>query len=85
MFSKKIEPRKDTKGTNGTKESNGFSLRPSRPSWFAFLARLEPELERRDGFVPSRPFSDVATPLQTFARPNDAANPVVVFELKKTQ
>jgi hypothetical protein len=44
-----------------------------------------PELERRDGFVPTRPFSAVASPIQTFARPNDAANPVVVFELKKFQ
>ena len=44
-----------------------------------------PTLESRDGFVPSRPFSDVASPIQTFARPNDAANPVVVFELKRFQ
>ncbi|HYF64139.1 MAG TPA: glycosyltransferase family 39 protein [Herpetosiphonaceae bacterium] len=44
-----------------------------------------PTLDRRDGFVPSRPFSDVATPLQTFARPNESANPVVLFELKDSE
>lgn len=33
-------------------------------------------------FVPARPFSDVATIVQTFERPNDVRNPVVVFRLK---
>ncbi|MBP8251152.1 MAG: glycosyltransferase family 39 protein, partial [Herpetosiphon sp.] len=41
-----------------------------------------PQLDRRDGFVPNRPFSDVATVIKTFPRPNDPTNPVVVFELK---
>jgi hypothetical protein len=40
-----------------------------------------PALDRRDGFVPDRPFADVARVIQTFPRPNQATNPIVVFEL----
>lgn len=40
-----------------------------------------PALDQRDGFVPNRPFADVARVIQTFPRPNQAANPIVVFEL----
>jgi hypothetical protein len=34
--------------------------------------------------VPTRPFTDAAEIVQRFERPNEAANPVVVYRLKPT-
>jgi hypothetical protein len=45
-------------------------------------ARLPLDLDRRDGFTPSRPFTDAAEVIQQFPRPNQQANPVVVYRLK---
>ena len=42
---------------------------------------MPPVLDQREGFVPSHPFADVARVIQTFPRPNQATNPIVVFEL----
>jgi hypothetical protein len=41
-----------------------------------------PVLDRREGFVPSRPFSQEVELIQTFERPNEATNPVVIFRLR---
>jgi hypothetical protein len=45
-------------------------------------ARLPLGLDARSGWSPIRPFSDAAEIVKTFERPNQAANPVVVFRLK---
>jgi hypothetical protein len=47
-----------------------------------FGARLPLNLDARDDFTPSRPFGDVAEIVMRFERPNEAANPVVVYRLK---
>jgi len=49
-----------------------------------FGARLQLNLDSRDAFTPTHPFSDVAEIVKTFARPNQATNPVVVYRLKPT-
>jgi hypothetical protein len=48
----------------------------------AFGARLPLNLDARDDFVPAHPFSAVAEIEKRFPRPNQAANPVVVYHLK---
>jgi hypothetical protein len=50
----------------------------------ALGARLPLNLDARDAFTPTRPFSDAAEIVQRFARPNDADNPVVIYRLKPT-
>jgi hypothetical protein len=46
-----------------------------------FGARLPLNLDARDGFVPARPFGDAAEIVMRFERPNEDANPVVVYRL----
>lgn len=45
-------------------------------------AHAPPMLDRREGFVPSRPFSQEVELIQTFERPNEATNPVVIVRLR---
>ncbi len=47
-----------------------------------FGARLPLNLDARNDFTPMRPFTDAAEVVQSFARPNQASNPVVVYRLK---
>ena len=47
-------------------------------------ARLPLNLDSASEFVPTRPFTDAAEIVQRFERPNEAANPVVVYRLKPT-
>jgi hypothetical protein len=49
-----------------------------------FGARLPLDLDSPSEFVPTRPFTDAAEIVQRFERPNEAANPVVVYRLKPT-
>jgi hypothetical protein len=49
-----------------------------------FGARLPLNLDSRDAFTPTHPFSAVAEIVKTFARPNQTTNPVVVYRLKPT-
>lgn len=46
-----------------------------------FGAQLPLDLASRDDYTPTRPFSDVAEIIQTFARPNQTSNPVVIYRL----
>jgi hypothetical protein len=48
----------------------------------AFGARLPLNLDARNDFTPMRPFTDAAEVVQSFARPNQTSNPVVVYRLK---
>jgi hypothetical protein len=48
----------------------------------ALGARLPLNLDSRNDFVPSRPFDDAAEIVMRFERPNERANPVVVYHLK---
>jgi hypothetical protein len=48
----------------------------------AFGARLPLNLDARNDFTPMRPFTDAAEVVQSFDRPNQASNPVVVYRLK---
>lgn len=43
----------------------------------------KPQLDQRDNWKPNRNFFEVATIIQSFQRPNEARNPVVVVELPK--
>jgi hypothetical protein len=45
-------------------------------------ARLPLNLDSRNEFLPARPFSDAAEVVTSFERPNEKANPVVVYHLK---
>lgn len=44
-------------------------------------ANLPLQLDSRDAWQPQRPFTDVAVVEQRFPRPNQAANPVVIYRL----
>jgi hypothetical protein len=48
----------------------------------ALGARLPLNLDARDGFTPTRPFTDAADIVRRFERPNQPTNPVVVYRLK---
>jgi hypothetical protein len=47
-------------------------------------AKLPLNIASRDDFTPTRQFSDVAEIVMTFARPNQASNPVVMYRLMPT-
>jgi hypothetical protein len=49
-----------------------------------FGAQLPLQLDSRDAFTPTRPFSDVAEIIMTFTRPNQTTDPVVVYRLMPT-